>query len=64
MLIDADSQQPAWTAEQVAEAAGLTLRSFHNYHQTGRGPKPDGWFGRTPYWLESTVTGWLEGRRK
>ena len=50
------------TAEEVAELASITLRTFHNYHQTGRAPKPDGWVGRTPLWRDQTIQAWLAAR--
>lgn len=61
---DLDTGQPILTAEQVAAAAGVTLRTFHNYHQTGRAPHPDGHVGRTPVWLQETVDAWLRQRTK
>jgi predicted DNA-binding transcriptional regulator AlpA len=51
-----------WTAEEVANAASITLRTFHNYYQTGRAPRPDSRIGRTPVWLDSTVDAWLVER--
>jgi len=59
---DLDTGQPLLTAEQVAAASGVSLRTFHNYHQTGRAPRPDGWIGRTPIWLKSTIDAWLQDR--
>ena len=59
---DLDTGQPIVTAEQAADHAGITIRTFHNYHQTGRAPRPDGWIGRTPIWLKSTIDAWLQDR--
>ena len=59
---DLDTGQPLLTAEQVAAASGVSLRTFHNYHQTGRAPAPDGWVGRTPVWCQATVDRWLGDR--
>lgn len=59
---DLDTGQPLLTAEQAATAAGVTLRTFHNYYQTGRAPHPDGWVGRTPVWHKHTIDEWVANR--
>lgn len=58
----------AYLAER--HGATITLTSWHTY--TARnpekakglvvGPKPDGHFGRTPYWHPTTVDAWWKSR--
>lgn len=35
-----------------------TFRAYVNRKEKQHAPKPDGHFGRTPYWLRSTLEAW------
>lgn len=46
------------TIEDVAFIWGIKPRSVSGYLSRGQMPAPDGRTGRTPWWHESTITGW------
>jgi hypothetical protein len=56
------------TTTDIAELLGVSPATWRGYVSRGhpRGnpaPKPDGEIdGRTPYWLQSTITAWMARR--
>lgn len=46
------------TASEAARQGGVALRTFSAYVARAQAPQPDGHFGRTPYWLQSTIDAW------
>lgn len=39
----------------VAARLGIAVRTVYDYRTTGRLPKPDAVFGRSPAWLPTTI---------
>jgi predicted DNA-binding transcriptional regulator AlpA len=50
------------TTDQAAALTGVTPASFRRYVSRGDAPRPDGHFGRTPWWHRITVEQWLASR--
>ena len=50
------------TTNEAAAIAGVAADSWRSYVSRGQAPRPDGHFGRTPYWLRGTVDGWAAHR--
>lgn len=46
---------------EIAESAGIEPATFRSYVARGFAPAPDGHFGRTPFWLRSTIESWRGG---
>ncbi len=52
------------TTDDVAALAGLTSASIRRYRLRGTVPPPDGYLGRTPWWLAETIGDWLAAKPK
>lgn len=51
------------TTREVADLVGVKVATVRQYITRGTFPKPDGYFGPTPWWTPETVTAWIENRR-
>lgn len=51
------------TTGEVAELAGIKPASVRRLRVRGTFPKPDGYFGPTPWWRPATIMAWQETRR-
>jgi ParB family chromosome partitioning protein len=52
------------TTAEVAKMVGVKVASIRQYLTRGTFPEPDGYIGRTPWWLATTVTAWMENDRR
>lgn len=50
------------TTAEVAERAGVSVKTVHRYLYRGNMPPADERIGRSPVWKEETITKWLEAR--